>query len=141
MRISSFVSFLGFILLIAGTFSPLLRPFGLFSWDVYALNKPYGIVILIVAIIGILGTLLQQHPVTKVTAYVSLVLVVLLYVAAVCKVNTSFSFIPFKGISAGLTHLIKFKWGWLVLFAGAITALAGVLSNRPPVVVTPQINV
>lgn len=141
MRISSFVSFLGFILLIAGTFCPLLRPFGLFSWDVYALNKPYGIVILIVAIIGILGTLLQQQRVSKVTAYVSLALVVLLYVAAVCKVNTSFSFIPFKGISAGLTHLIKFKWGWFVLFAGAIAAVLGVVTHKPPLIVVPQVNV
>jgi hypothetical protein len=132
MRIGSFVSLLGFILIIAGTFSPLLRPFGLFSWDVYHLNKPFGIVMLVIAIAGALGCVLQSHSLAKVAAIISLLLVVLLYAAALSKVNTSFSFIPFKGLSAGLTHLIKFKWGWYVLFIGGVIAVVGGIANRPP---------
>lgn len=132
MRIGSFFSLLGFILLIAGTFSPLLRPFGLFSWDVYHLNKPFGIVMLVIAIIGALGSILQLRGLTKTAAIISLILVVLLYAAAVLQVNSTFSFIPFKGISSGLTHLIKFKWGWYILFVGGITAVAGSIANRPP---------
>ena len=136
MRISSFISLFGFILLIAGTFSPLLRPLGLFSWDVYALNKPYGIVMVVIGIAGVLGSVLQQRSLTRVTAFVSLALVVLLYIAAIFQVKTAFSFIPFKGISAGLSHLIKFKWGWFMLFAGAIIAVMGGLADKRPVVVT-----
>jgi uncharacterized membrane protein YcgQ (UPF0703/DUF1980 family) len=137
MRISSFVSFFGFVLLIAGTFSPLLRPFGMFNWDVYALNKPYGITMLVIAVAGALGSILQQGSLTKIVAFTSLILVVLLYAAAICKVNTSFSFIPFKGVSAGLSHLIKFKWGWFMLFIGAVIAVLGSLTNRRPVVMPP----
>jgi hypothetical protein len=137
MRISSFFSFIGFVLLIAGTFSPLLRPFGLFSWDVYALNKPYGIIMLVIAVAGALGSILQQNGMAKIAAFISLLLVALLYIAAILKVNTSFSFIPFKGLSAGLTHLIKFKWGWFMLFIGSVTAVVGSLANKPPVVMPP----
>ena len=44
MRISSILSFIGFVLLFAGTYCPLLRPFGLINWNVYQLNQPYGLV-------------------------------------------------------------------------------------------------
>lgn len=132
MRIGSFITLLGFILIIAGTFCPLLRPFGLFSWDVYALKKPYGIVMLVIAIIGVLSSVLQQRKLASTAAVVSLLLVVLLYAAAVLQVNTTFSFIPFKGISAGLSKLIKFKWGWYVLFIGGVISVFGSIANRPP---------
>lgn len=130
MRISSVVSFLGFVLIIAGTYCPLLRPFGLFSWDMYALNKPYGIVVLIMAIAGIAGLILQQKSLAKVASFIVLVLVILLFAAALFKVNTTFSFIPFKGMASGLTHLIKFKWGWYLLFTGAILSVVGTVSNK-----------
>ncbi len=130
MRLSSFVSLLGFILVIAGTYCPLLRPFGLFNWDVYALNKPYGIVILALAIAGIAGLILQQATLARVASYIVLLLVVLLFVAAIFKVNTTFSFIPFKGMANGLVRLIKFKWGWYLLFTGAILAVIGAVSNK-----------
>lgn len=130
MRISSFVSFFGFVLLIAGTYCPLLRPFGLVSWDVYGLNKPYGMVILLVAVVGILGTVLNRPQLVKLTAWASLALVGLLLLAAILKVNTSFSFIPFKSVAGFFARQIKFKWGWYLLFAGPVIALIGSFSNK-----------
>ena len=130
MRISSFVSFLGFVLLIAGTYCPLLRPFGLVSWDVYGLNKPYGMVLLLIGVVGVLGTALNNLKLVKLSAWLSLTLVALLLLAAVLKVNTSFSFIPFKSVAGFLSRQIKFKWGWYLLFAGPVIALIGAFSSR-----------
>jgi len=135
MRIGSFITLVGFILIIAGTFCPLLRPFGLFSMDVYALKKPYGIVMLVVAIVGVLSSILQQRKLASAAAIVSLLLIVLLYGAAVLQVSTTFNFIPFKGISSGLAKLIKFKWGWYVLFIGGVISVVGAVANRPPKVI------
>lgn len=136
MRISSLFSILGFILLIAGTFSPLLS--FVVRMNVYSLNKPYGIVMLAIAVVGLLCALLQQRGITSVMAILSLVLVVALYGAAVSKVNMAFSFIPFKGLSSGLSHLIKFKWGWYVLFVGGVIAVAASIANRPPKISNPS---
>lgn len=132
MRIGSFFSLLGFIVVIAGTFSPLLRPFGLVSWDVYHLNKPFGIVMLVIAIVGVLSSILQQRGLARAMAVISFLLVVLLYTAAVMQVNSTFTFIPFKGLAAGLTKLIKFKWGWYVLFIGGVISVVASFANRPP---------
>ena len=127
MRLPSLISFIGFVLLMAATWCPLLRPFHLFNWDVYDLNKPYGMVILLVSVVGILGVVLNQAKLIKLTAWASLALVTLLLLAAVLKVNASFSFIPFKGFTGFLERQIKFKWGWYLLFAGPLLSLLGTL--------------
>lgn len=125
MRLPSLVSFVGFVLLMAGTWCPLLRPFHLFNWDAYDLNRPYGMVVLLISVVGILGVILNQIKLVRLTGWISLVLVLLLFVAAYMKVHTSFSFIPFKSFAGFLTSQIKFKWGWYLLFAGPVIALAG----------------
>ena len=125
MRIPSLISFIGFVLLMAATYCPLLRPFHLFNWDVYDLNKPYGMVILLMAVVGIIAVVLNRPKLVKLISLISLALVTLLLLAAFMKIHTSFSFIPFKGITGFLERQIKFKWGWYLLFAGPLLALAG----------------
>jgi len=131
MRLPLLLALLGFILIIAATFCPMLRPFHLFNWNVYDMNRPYGIVILLAAVIGILGTVLNQPKIMRLAAWASLVLVILLYIAAVLKVKTTFSFIPFKSWTSFLANQIKFKWGWYVLFTGtALTVIGALLSKK-----------
>ncbi|RZA03251.1 MAG: hypothetical protein EOP47_03860 [Sphingobacteriaceae bacterium] len=125
MRLPSLISFIGFVLLMAATYCPLLRPFGLFSWDVYDLNKPYGMVILLMAVVGIIAVVLNRPKLVKLISLISLALVTLLLLAAFLKIHSSFSFIPFKGITGFLERQIKFKWGWYLMFAGPLLALIG----------------
>jgi gliding motility-associated protein GldC len=43
---ASLLSLIGFIILIAATYCPMLRAFGhLTNWNVYKLNQPYGLVL------------------------------------------------------------------------------------------------
>jgi predicted membrane channel-forming protein YqfA (hemolysin III family) len=133
MRLSSILSFVGFSLLFAATYCPLLRVFHVTSWNIYKLNQPYGLVLLLIAVIGIIVSFLNQAKIMRVAAWLSMVLVVLLLVAAIFKVNSAFSFIPFKGVNRFLTGQLKFQWGWYVMFAGPVLALAGALSGRPKV--------
>lgn len=125
MRLPSLISFIGFVLLMAATYCPLLRPFGLFNWDVYDLNKPYGMVILLMAVVGIIAVVLNRPKLVKLISLISLALVTLLLIAAFLKIHSSFSFIPFKGITGFLERQIKFKWGWYLLFIGPLLALTG----------------
>ena len=124
MRLPVFISFIGFVLLIAATYCPMLHFLLLRSWDVYDLNRPYGMVMLLVFVVGIIGTVFNQPKITRMAALISLLLVVVFYIAAVFKINTTFSFIPFKSISGYLAKQIKFKWGWYLLFAGQLLTLA-----------------
>jgi hypothetical protein len=123
MQPKAFISFAGFVLIMAATWCPLLRPFGIVTWNLYDLNKPYGMVVLLIAIVGIAGIVLKQYKISRMAGFISLALVILVYIAAQLKVNTTFSFIPFKSMAGFLTKLIKFKWGWYPLFAGAVLSV------------------
>ena len=85
MRLNNLISFAGFVIIIAGTYCPILRPLHLFNWDVYDGNKPYGIVILLVAVVGILGTVMSQQKIVKFTAWLSLGLITLFSAAGLAK--------------------------------------------------------
>jgi uncharacterized membrane protein len=141
MRISSILSFVGFVLLFAGTYCPLLRPFHIMNWNVYQLNQPYGLVMLLVAIIGIAASFLNQPKIIRATAWGSMVLVIMLLIAALLKIHFAFSFIPFHKFEAFLARQVKFKWGWYVLFTGAALALAGALSIRKITVKIPETSI
>ncbi|UOE46938.1 hypothetical protein MTO98_21265 [Mucilaginibacter sp. SMC90] len=133
MRLSSILAFVGFALLFAATYCPLLRVFHVTSWNIYKLNQPYGLVLLLVSVIGIIVSFLNQAKIMRVAAWLSVALVVLLLAAAIMKVNSAFSFIPFKGINKFLTSQLKLQWGWYVMFAGPILALISALSSKPKV--------
>jgi len=130
MRLNSFISFAGFVMLIAATYCPILRPFHLRSLDVYDGNKPYGIVILLIAVVGIVSTIFNQVKITRLAAWLSLVLIILFYVLAQVRIHTSFSFIPFHTVDKFLSGQIKLRWGWYLLFGGPILALAGVFGQK-----------
>jgi uncharacterized membrane protein len=140
MRISSILSFVGFVLIFAGTYCPLLRPFHIMNWNVYQLNQPYGLVMLLVAIIGIAASFLNQPKIIRAAAWGSVILVVMLLIAALLKIHFAFSFIPFHKFEAFLARQVKFKWGWYVLFTGAGLALAGAFSIRKITVKAPETN-
>jgi predicted membrane channel-forming protein YqfA (hemolysin III family) len=129
MRLNSLLSFAGFVILIAGTYCPILRPI-IGNWDVYDGNKPYGIVILLVAVVGITGTVFNQVKITRFAAWLSLALVILFCILAWLKVHTSFTFIPLHFVAEYLTSKLKFKWGWYLLFGGPLLALGGVFFGK-----------
>lgn len=134
MRIPSLLSLVGFIMVIAATYCPMLRPFGLVSMNVYDMNEPFGMVILIVAVIGMIGVVFNRLKVARIAAWGTLILAVLLYAGAYFKVHTSFDFLHMNKVSEFLTSKIKFKWGWYVLFTGAVLCLTILFSKRPGIV-------
>jgi len=131
MKLRSFLAFAGFVILIAATYCPLFRPFGITTWDMYDANKPYGIVVLLIAVVGIIGVVFMQSSIARMAAWLSAILVVLFYILALLKIHTSFTFIPFHAISRFLAKQIKFKWGWWLLVAGPILSLIGSLRDKP----------
>jgi len=125
------MAFAGFVILIAATYCPLFRPFGITTWDMYDANKPYGIVVLLVAVVGIIGVVFMQSSIARMAGWLSAILVALFYILALLKIHTSFTFIPFHAISRFLAKQIKFKWGWWLLVVGPILSLTGALRDKP----------
>ena len=121
----NFISLAGFILLIAGLFSPLISPLGLVKWDLFDLNKTFAVIVLLVAIAGLAAAIIRNNQLLKLSGWISFALVVLVFIAAVMKVQTAFSFIPFPKLANTMSGFIHYRWGWFLLFAGAIMGLLG----------------
>lgn len=127
----SYLSLAGFILLIAATYCPLIKPFGIFpSMDIYDLKQAFGITVLLVGVIGILGVVLRQRPIAKICAWVALLLTVIFYAGVQFQVHHFFTFIPFGSVTRFLTRQIRFKWGWYLLLAGPILAIIGISTTK-----------
>jgi hypothetical protein len=129
MRIPSLISFAGFIMIIVASYCPILHVI-LVNQNVYQLNEPFGLVFLLIAIVGILGTVFNNVKLIRLSAWVSAALAVLFYIAALLKIHTSFSFIPFNFVAHYLSKKITFRWGWYLLCVGALLALAGTLAKK-----------
>ncbi len=126
----TFISFTGFILLIAGIFSPLISPFGLIKWNLFDLNQTFGIIVLAIAVTGLAAAIMRNNLLIKFAGWIALGLVILVFVAAIMKVNTAFSFIPFQKLSHSLSRLIHYRWGWYLLFVGPVLALLGIEKRK-----------
>jgi hypothetical protein len=134
MRINHLIAFAGFVIIVAGTWCPILRPIPLVNWDVYQGNLPYGIVILLVAMVGIIGTVFSRQSIVRLAAWLSMGLIALFLLLSWLKIHTSFSFLPFRSWESYMIKHVRYKWGWYMLFGGAILALAGALFHTKPVV-------
>ncbi len=142
MRISSLISFIGFVLVIAGCYCRLLVFKVLVNWthyDIFGLSKPYGMVVLLLAVIGIIAIALDRRPLVKILAYATLALITLLFAGVIFQVKNTLGELPFNFLANLLSKAIHFKWGWYVLFAGAILAVAGTFGAKPKPI--KQVNV
>jgi hypothetical protein len=131
MRPLTLISFLGFVTLMAGLWCPLIHVPLAGNFSAFRLNQPYGLVLLLMTVIGIIGNVFNRYKVVQFAALATLVLVAVFYIAVFMRVKTAFSFIPFNSLAQTLTHaIIKFKWGWWVLVTGQLLALAGVRKHK-----------
>lgn len=132
MRLSSFISFVGFVMLIAATYCPLFHPpIPFTTWNMYKANLPYGIVVLVVAMVGIVGVVFMQPKIVRLIAWLSLGLVISFYFLSLLKIHFQFKWIPFHAFERWAEHLVKFKWGWWLLAIAPVLALLGTLYEKP----------
>src|ERR1700744_4121058 len=130
MRISSFISFVGFAAVLIATFCPLAH-FFIVHKTIYNVNQPYGLIILLITVIGIIGCVFSNLNLTKLMAWMTVALIILLFIAAVFKMTHYFNFMPFHWGSESLNNHIHFDWGWYLMLVGAIIALAGTFAKKP----------
>jgi hypothetical protein len=132
MRLSSFITFAGFVMLIAATYCPLFRPpIPFTTWNMYKAELPYGIVVLIISVVGIIGVVFMQPKITRLSAWLSLILVVMFYLLSLLKIHFQFNWIPFHSIESWAEKLVKFKWGWWLLVIGPVLAILGTFYEKP----------
>ncbi len=125
---------IGAVIMAAGGLCPLLRVPILGNWNYFDVDVRLAVVFYILVFLAFLGAFIKNAGLLKFTGWAALFLVALSLVGIYLKVHDTFNFIHFKKVINLAAGLVKYKWGWYVIVAGALVLLTirkqKVLSNQ-----------
>ncbi|WP_374458939.1 hypothetical protein [Chryseobacterium taeanense] len=117
------IQLLGLILVVAGSFLPLVHVPVIGNWNYWKLDHFLAIVCWILAAGSLFGIVNNKVAVTKIFAILLIVLFVFTLFAVKFQASEYFSFMPFKSWQDKLAGIVKLKWGWIIEFLGAFIIL------------------
>ena len=115
-----------------GGICPLLRVPIMGNWNYFDLDQRLAIAFYVLVVIALLGALTKKAGLIRFAGWAAVVLVAITFVGIYFKTQGSFSFLHFKGLINRASGLVKYKWGWLPVFAGILTLLT---VRKPKVIV------
>lgn len=111
---------IGAALMAAGGMCPLLRVPILGNWNYIQLDLTMSIAFYVIVAIGLIGVFANKHGLVKFAGWAGIVLVLLTLAGVYFKVQSSFGFLHFKKLVSLASGMVKYKWGWFVILAGAL---------------------
>ncbi len=114
---------LGVILIVIGSFMPLVHIPIIGNWNFYDIDKYLAIFCWILSGVSFVGILFKRNFLVKISAILLVVLFIFTIIAVRFQSLDFFSFIPFQSAKEFAADLVKLKWGWLLEFSGAAILL------------------
>lgn len=122
---------IGAAIMAVGGLCPLMRLPIVGNWNYFDIDTSLAITFYVVVAIALLGSLLNKVGLIKFAGWAGLVLVAISLIGIHFKVGDSFSFLHFKKLVNLASGMVKLKWGWFVILAGAAVLIT---VRRPKVV-------
>ncbi len=117
------IQLLGLLLVVAGSFLPLVHIPIVGNWNYWKVDHNLAIVCWIFSGLALTGILLNKQVLMKISSIILLLLFVFTIIAVKFKSLDYFSFLPFKSWQESFAGIVKLSWGWLLEFSGAILFL------------------
>ena len=117
------IQLLGLILVVAGSFLPLVHIPIIGNWNYWKLDQNLAIICWVLSLIALFGIIKEQQKITKISAVLLILLFIFTLIAIKFKSLDYFSFLPFKSWQETVSGIVKLKWGWFLEFAGAALIL------------------
>lgn len=114
---------IGLILVVAGSFLPLVHIPLIGNWNYYQIDKSLAVICWILSAVALAGIVLNRTSLVKTTAVLLLILFGFTLVAVRFQSLDFFSFLPFASWKEFAAGMVKLKWAWLLEFSGAILML------------------
>lgn len=110
----------GAIIMAIGGMCPLVRVPILGNWNYFQVDQTLAITFYVLVAIGLIGAFTEKAGIVKFAGWAVIALVVLSLAGIQFKTMESFGFLHFKKLVSFAAGLVKFKWGWFVILAGAL---------------------
>jgi len=114
---------LGLILVVVGSFLPLVHVPIIGNWNFWQLDHYLAIFCWIFSACALFGIVNNRGQLVNTFAVFLLILFVFTLFAVKYQASSYFSFLPFKSWGKALAGTVKLQWGWAAEFLGALIML------------------
>ncbi|WP_312175882.1 hypothetical protein [Chryseobacterium sp.] len=114
------IQLLGLILVVAGSFLPLVHVPVIGNWNYWELDHFLAIACWVLAAGTLFGIVNNSIKISRIFAVLLVLLFIFTLFAVKFQALQYFSFMPFKSWQDKLAGIVKLRWGWIVEFLGAI---------------------
>jgi hypothetical protein len=127
---------IGSALMAIGGLSPLMHLPIIGNWNYFDIDMRLAVAFYVLVFLGFIGAFSRKSGLIRFSGLAAVVLVLITLAGIYFKAHDSFSFLHFKKLVNFAAGMVKYKWGWYVIVAGAFI-LATV--RKPKVIqVAPQ---
>ena len=124
----------GSVILAAGGLCPLMHVPIMGNWNYFDIDIRLAVAFYVIVALALVGSLINKEGLIRFAGWGAIVLALITLAGIYFKAHDSFGFLHFKKLVNLAAGLVKYKWGWFVILAGAIL----LITVRKPGVVKVQ---
>ena len=113
----------GAIVMAIGGMCPLIHVPIMGNWNYFDVDVTLAIMFYLLVVAALVGAFLQKAGLVKFIGWAVIGLVILTLIGIYFKSHNYFSFIHFKKLINLASGVVKYKWGWFMILAGALTLI------------------
>lgn len=113
------IQLIGLLLVVAGSFFPLVHVPVIGNWNYWKLDHSLAIMCWVLSAAALFGIVNNSVKVTRISAILLVLLFLFTLFAVKFQAFQYFSFMPFKSWQDKLAGIVKLRWGWILEFLGA----------------------
>lgn len=117
------IQLIGLLLVIVGSFLPLVHVPIIGNWNYWKLDHYLAITCWILSACALFGIINNQSKMVRIFGILLIILFIFTLVAVKLQSLDYFSFLPFKSWRETFAGIVKLKWGWVIEFLGAFLLL------------------
>jgi len=124
------IQLLGVLLVVAGSFLPLVHVPIIGNWNYWKLDHFLAIACWTLAAGSLFGIVNNSIKTAKIFGVLLVILFVFTLFAVKLQASEYFSFMPFKSWQDKLAGIVKLRWGWIVEFLGAFIIILAPIRKK-----------
>ncbi|MDQ1803790.1 hypothetical protein ACNFU2_04840 [Chryseobacterium sp. PTM-20240506] len=117
------IQLIGSLLVIAGSFLPLVHVPVIGNWNYWKLDHSLAIICWILGVCALFGVVNNRFKMGQILGFLLILLFIFTLVAIKMQSLNYFSFLPFASWRETFAGVVKLKWGWIIEFLGAFLLL------------------
>ncbi|MCW3161868.1 hypothetical protein [Chryseobacterium oryctis] len=124
------IQLLGLILVVVGSFLPLVHVPLIGNWNYWKLDHYLAITCWIFSACALFGIVNNEKKIVCIFAFLLILLFIFTLAAVKIQALQYFSFLPFKSWREAFAGVVKLKWGWYFEFLGAFLMIIKIRNNN-----------